>query len=66
MPPLPPMLGWTAAAIAATALARLLVKEWRRVNDVLHAEKSLARDQFQREAIPKLRRDPRTGIYHPE
>ena len=66
MPPLPPMLGWTAAAIAAGALAKVLIREWRRVNDLLDAEKRLVREQFRREAIPTLRRDPRTGIYHPE
>jgi hypothetical protein len=66
MPPIPPMLGLTAVAVAAVAVARVLVKEWRRVNDVLHAEKSVPDDQFQHEPIPTLRRDPRTGIYRPE
>jgi hypothetical protein len=67
MPPVPPMLGWTIAAVATAALGRLLVREWRRVNEMLDAQElSAATGELQREAFPTLRPDPRTGVYRPE
>lgn len=66
MPPIPPVFGWTAGIVAAVALTRVLIKEWRRVNDVLHPRKVVANDQVRREAFPTLRRDPRTGVYRPD
>lgn len=66
MPPIPPVLGWTAGIVAAVALTRVLVREWRRVNAMLHPRKVATNDQPRREAFPTLRRDPRTGIYRPD
>jgi hypothetical protein len=66
MPPIPPVLGWTAGIVAAVALTRVLVREWRRVNAMLHPRKVATNDQARREAFPTLRRDPRTGIYRPD
>ena len=66
MPPIPPVLGWTAGIVAAVALTRVLVREWRRVNAMLHPRKVTTNDQPRREAFPTLRRDPRTGIYRPD
>ena len=66
MLPLPPVIAWTLAAIGAAALSRVLVREWRRVNEVLHPRKVVANDQVRREAFPTLRRDPRTGVYRPD
>jgi hypothetical protein len=60
--PLPVMLAWTAGALGAAALARLLSKEWQRVNATLH-ERAPA-ETVAREKLPTLRRDPRTGVYH--
>jgi hypothetical protein len=48
------------------ALGRLLVREWRRVNDMLEAQELSATGELGREAIPTLRPDPRTGVYRPE
>jgi hypothetical protein len=79
MLPLPPVIAWTLAAVGATALARVLVKEWRRVNAELDAQELQAQElnaqgragheraaEPAREQRPTLRRDPRTGVYRPE
>jgi hypothetical protein len=66
MPPVPPLLGWTIAAVATAALGRLLVREWRRVNDMLEAQELSATGELGSEAIPTLRPDPSTGVYRPE
>jgi hypothetical protein len=66
MPPIPPVFGWAAGLVAAVALTRVLIKEWRRVNEVLHPRKVATNDGVRRDAIPTLRRDPRTGIYRPD
>jgi hypothetical protein len=66
MLPIPSVLGWTIAALAAGLLTRTLVREWRRVNAMLDAQKAAARETIRRDAYPTLRRDPRTGIYRPE
>jgi hypothetical protein len=60
------VLGWTVVAIAAVGLTRLLVREWRRVNEMLDAQQLGAGNEIGRDAYPTLRRDPRTGIYRPE
>jgi hypothetical protein len=66
MLPIPPVLGWTIAAVATAALGRLLVREWRRVNEMLDAQELSAGAELPREAFPTLRPDPRTGVYRPE
>jgi hypothetical protein len=65
MLPLPPVIVWTLAALGAAALAKVLGKEWQRVNAELDAHERAA-EHAAREHIPTLRRDPRTGVYRPE
>jgi hypothetical protein len=65
MLPLPPVIGWTLAAIGAAALSKVLVREWRRVNAALDA-RARAAEPVAREHLPKLRLDPNTGEYRPE
>ncbi len=65
MLPLPPVIVWTLAAIGAAALAKVLSKEWQRVNAELDTHERAA-EHAAREHIPTLRRDPRTGVYRPE
>jgi hypothetical protein len=65
-PMLPPVIGWTAVAIAAVGITSLLVKEWRRVNAMLDGGLVGAGGDLPRNAYPTLRRDPRTGIYRPD
>ena len=61
-----PVFAWALGAIGAIVLIKLFNREWRRVNDVLHPRKVVANDQVRREALPTLRRDPRTGVYRPD
>ncbi len=65
MLPLPPVIAWTIAAVGAAALAKVLAREWRRVNAELDAHER-APDPVARERLPKLRRDPQSGVYRPE
>ncbi len=60
-----PVLGWTLGILGAAVIAKAVAKEWRRVNEDLHARETL-REAPVREKIPVLRRDPTSGIYRPE
>jgi hypothetical protein len=64
--PLPAVLAWTLGAVGAAALAKVLAKEWQRVNATLHARDVKPAEEVAREKLPRLRRDPRTGVYRPE
>jgi hypothetical protein len=57
-------LGWTLVALGAAAAAKILVREWRRANELRGSE--ALREAPAREKIRVLRRDPKTGIYRPE
>jgi hypothetical protein len=61
--PLAPVLVAILAAAGAGAAARLLVKTWQRVNAELHPQQAPAGDPVERDRLPKLKRDPRTGVY---
>ena len=53
-------------AIGAVIAAKLIAKEWRRVNDELDQSRAgTAPADVKREAMPHLRRDPVTGDYRP-
>ncbi|RAI43933.1 hypothetical protein [Rhodoplanes roseus] len=60
----PPMIAATVAALGVAALGRALMKEWRRVNDELEQMRPV--EAVDPARLPKLRRDPRTGVYRPE
>jgi hypothetical protein len=62
---IPPLLAWTLGALGAAVVAKVMVKEWRRVNDELHPRERM-REAPAREMIRVLRRDPQSGIYRPE
>ncbi len=62
---IPPVLGWTLGILGAAAVAKVLAREWRRVNEELHPREPL-REAPVREKIRVLRRDPASGIYRPE
>jgi len=66
--PLPHALAWAVGIAGAAALGKLVMKEWQRVNDALHPREAAVpvRERAVRERLPKLRQDPRTGIYRPE
>jgi hypothetical protein len=64
MPPLviPPLVKVALGALGAAAVVRWVVKEVRRINAELDRVKTApAVDLIRREALPTLRRDPRTG-----
>ncbi len=60
----PPVLTVAFGAVAAAALAKLVVKEWRRINEALHpAEPVPVKENA---PLKTLRRDPNTGVYRPD
>lgn len=61
---IPPMIALTAAALGVAALGRALAREWRRINEEL--EQMRPAEAVDPSRLPKLRRDPRTGVYRPE
>jgi hypothetical protein len=63
---IPPMITAAFGALAGAALARTLVREWRRINAELDQVSAAAAEKVEREGLPKLRQDPRTGVYRPE
>jgi hypothetical protein len=67
MPPLfiPPLVAWALGTLGAAVVAKVLVKEWRRVNAHLHPNEPMT-EAPRREKIPTLRRDPQSGIYRPD
>lgn len=68
MPPfiIPQIVTAVLGALGGAALARVLVKEWRRINAELDKVSPAAAEKVEREGLPKLRPDPRTGVYRPE
>jgi hypothetical protein len=63
---IPPVITAALGALGAAALARVLVREWRRINAELARVSPAATEAVERDQLPKLRRDPRTGVYRPE
>jgi hypothetical protein len=63
---IPPIITAAFGALGAATLARVLVREWRRINADLDQVSAAAAERVDRERLPKLRRDPRTGVYRPE
>ena len=62
--PLPTATLWVLGAAGTVVIARLLAKEWQRVNAALHPTRAApVNDKMARAQLPTLRRDPRTGIY---
>ena len=67
MPVLPPVLAWMLGAIGAALLAKAIAREWQRVNEELHRDKPepATVGDVERDRMPRLRRDPETGVYRP-
>lgn len=62
---MPPALVVVLGAIGAVLAARLIAREWRRINGELDRSRAKPAPSEQREAIPTLQRDPVTGEYRP-
>src|SRR5688572_26458361 len=65
LPAIPPLFAWALGALGAAALAKVVVKEWRRLNVELDEVKHTPASEPAAEALPKLKRDPETGVYRP-
>lgn len=63
--PLSPMIAVALGALTAALVARNLVKQRRRAKADVERSKRAPVDQAANAPIPKLRRDPKTGIYRP-
>ncbi len=64
MPPfvIPPLVKFAFGALGAAAVVHWVVREMRRINAELDRVSSTpAADAVARQALPTLRRDPRTG-----
>jgi hypothetical protein len=62
---IPPLVKWTLGALGAARAVQWLVKEWRRVNEDLDRARTVPVDEGERANLPRLRRDPVTGVYRP-
>lgn len=60
---MPPLVVIVAGLLGGAALVRLATREKRRINRELDEARKARRDE--REAMPKLRRDPGSGTYRP-
>ena len=65
MPVLPPLIAWTLGAIGAAVLVKLIGREWQRINGELDEANPLRVSDPERAALPRLQRDPSTGVYRP-
>jgi hypothetical protein len=63
---MPPVIVFALGVVGAAMLARWCVKEVRRVNSELDEVRANASGELRdRDAMPKLKRDPKTGEYRP-
>jgi hypothetical protein len=65
MPPFVPLIGWALGALGAAVVAKVLAKQWQRVNDELHPHEPVTEGAAPGR-IPRLQRDPKSGVYRPE
>jgi hypothetical protein len=59
---MPPLIVWALGVVGAMAVARLIVREARRINAELHPAAPPPADG----APVTLERDPKTGVYRPK
>jgi len=58
---MPPVILWAIGIVGAALASRVLYREAKRVNAVLHPE-----PPREEPPVRNLERDPRTGIYRPK
>ena len=61
---MPPLILLALGAMGAAIAGRWLYREAQRVNAELHPSETPQADD--RGAMPKLERDPKTGVYRPK
>ncbi|HZR61859.1 MAG TPA: hypothetical protein VFA80_13010 [Xanthobacteraceae bacterium] len=63
---MPPVFAFALGVMGAAALVRWCVKEVHRVNAELDSVRATqSAEPVNRDTLPKLKRDPRTGEYRP-
>jgi hypothetical protein len=62
---MPPLIVFALGVVGAAALVRWCTREVHRVNAELDEVRAQAVDSKDRDALPKLKRDPETGEYRP-
>jgi hypothetical protein len=65
MPVLPSLFAWALGALGAVVLVKIVGREWQRVNGELDRANPLRVNDPERASLPKLQRDPATGVYRP-
>ena len=60
---MPPVAIIALGAISTAVVAKFVAREWRRVNAKLDRVRTAANAELKH--LPKLRRDPATGVYRP-
>jgi hypothetical protein len=62
---MPPLIVFALGVVGAAALVRWCAKEVQRVNAELDEVRATSVEPHDRNAMPKLKRDPATGEYRP-
>ena len=65
MVPVPPLIAAALGVIGAAFAVKYFAKKWKRANANLDAANDVHVTDSKGVAVPKLRRDPETGIYRP-
>jgi hypothetical protein len=62
---MPPLIVFALGVMGAAVLARWCIKEVHRVNAELDEVRATAGEPLDRNSLPKLKADPKTGEYRP-
>jgi len=65
MVPVPPLLALILGALGAAFVVKHFAKEWQKAKADVDRDESAPVEAAKSKAVPKLRRDPQTGIYRP-
>jgi hypothetical protein len=65
MAPIPPLLAVTLGMLGAAVIVRHIAKEWQKAKADVDRDETAPVAESKSEAVPKLRRDPQTGVYRP-
>jgi hypothetical protein len=65
MVPVPPLLALTLGVLGAAFVVKHFAKGWQKSKADIDRDESAPVEEAKSEAVPKLRRDPQTGIYRP-
>ncbi len=65
MVPVPPLLALTLGMLGAAFVVKHFAKEWQKAKADIDRDEAEPVAESKNEVVPKLRRDPQTGIYRP-